>query len=498
MKKSALTIGILAILGFAYVGTSWYTGNVIENNIDNKIKQFTDEVNIHDPKYKVSITYHDYHREFFSTKLHLTITRSPKEFSDTEEQPTKLFDDEIVIHHGPFPIAGLSKGVFTPQMVWIDYQMTEQASPELWKLAGNQPFITGYMGISYFKDVQIKLNNKAILFMRSELSGINDQLEISNGDWSFATVKDSSNILANMQLDHFAYTNEDDPFSIQLNKLNLTSNPNQENTAIGYELHAENIYLSEGVRSNKVNYSLSNLKTTANISNNADFSDLKLTIGIDKFFFASTEIDPITFTLNQIAINLTNKSNNQNYNDGSLTSSISSLIVGKHNLGKGIVNFDYQNINPEQLPPCLFNLKHCNENNKDIKNFNLSLNKFNWHTEVGDINIRFLFDYLPAIENDQLLSNIERIDKFKLNVDAPIDVLNLIIAQLKYSQISPIPQQEDDRVDIEETLTWLFNKNILFTLNKGDIKGLFSDIDYTKNDILINANGKKYVKEDFF
>lgn len=506
MKKASLIIGFIALLVFGYVGLAWFTGNQIEKNIDAQIIQLTqqleikqDKYNITDTKYDIGIFYSNYRKNLFSTQLHLTVTLKPITRYDSDLEPLKIFDDNVTIHHGPFPIAALSKGVFTPQMVWIDYQTTKQASPELWKLAGNQPFITGYAGISYFNDIQVKLSNKAILYKPTESSDIEELFEISKGDWSFASIKESSNILANIQLDHFTYTNQDYPYSIQLNKFNLTSKPNKENRAVSYELNAENISYSPNERYHKLEkYSLSNLKTTANISDNIDLSDLELAIDMDKLVYTLNEQDPLSITINQLAFNLKNRSNTDNSNDGLLTSSIGSLIVGKHNLGTGVIDFDYQNINLNQSPPCLFHLKHCIENNKEGKNFTLSLNKFNWHTEVGDINIRFIFDYLPAIEKDQILSDIERINEFKVNVDVPLDVLNSIFTKVRNWQTSPIPQDKDESRNVEGFLKWLFSKNIIFTLNKGDTKGLFSDIDCSRDSQIMKANGKTYIKEDFF
>jgi Bacterial protein of unknown function (DUF945). len=45
MKKSIVTTGVIAILAFGYIGTSMYTGNLIEENLDTNLAEFTQQFN---------------------------------------------------------------------------------------------------------------------------------------------------------------------------------------------------------------------------------------------------------------------------------------------------------------------------------------------------------------------------------------------------------------------------------------------------------------------
>ena len=99
MKKSIVAVGVIAVLAVGYVGISWHTGNMIESNIDRKINQFSQKVNQNLSGYNLAISYSDYQKNIFSTKMHVTIKLSPKEMSGEQEneESSTLFDDDITI-----------------------------------------------------------------------------------------------------------------------------------------------------------------------------------------------------------------------------------------------------------------------------------------------------------------------------------------------------------------------------------------------------------------
>ena len=161
MKKSTLAIGVIGILGLSYVGIAWHTGNVIEDELDNTLKNLTKQANSLQDYFELKIIHSDDKKGIFSTKSHIKITAEPLNGS---ESSITLYDDDIVIHHGPFPIAALKQGTFSPQMASIEYQATQQSNPDLWKLAGNQPFVNGHINLSYSDDMTINLTTKPIVF----------------------------------------------------------------------------------------------------------------------------------------------------------------------------------------------------------------------------------------------------------------------------------------------------------------------------------------------
>ncbi|OCG25507.1 hypothetical protein A9G22_02605 [Gilliamella sp. App2-1] len=222
MKKTTLAIGIVAVLGIAYVGTSWYTGNMLENHIDHQLTQITNKVNQSQDDFTFSVTQSHYQKGIFSTKLHLTVTASPQNATGEDTQPKTFFDDDVTIHHGPFPIAALAKGTFVPQMAWLEYEMTEQANPQLWKLAGNQPFITGHVGVSYGEYLTVKLASKAINVTQDEFPSIDGGFELGKGDYTIKSNSNGSDISTNIKIDKLSLTYpisfKSKPVSLVINK----------------------------------------------------------------------------------------------------------------------------------------------------------------------------------------------------------------------------------------------------------------------------------------
>ncbi|OCG69659.1 hypothetical protein A9G43_10450 [Gilliamella sp. Occ3-1] len=206
MKKNTLAIGIVAVLGMAYVGTSWYTGNMIENNIDNQLIQITNKINQTQDDFKFNIIKSNYEKNIFSTKLHLTVTASLQNAIGEDAQPKTVFDDDITIHHGPFPIASLAKGSFAPQMAWLEYEMSQQNNPILWKLAGNQPFITGHAGVSYGEYITVKLASKAIKATQDEIPAFDGILELGEGHYTINSHTTGSDISTKVEVDKISFT----------------------------------------------------------------------------------------------------------------------------------------------------------------------------------------------------------------------------------------------------------------------------------------------------
>ncbi|NUF50136.1 YdgA family protein [Gilliamella sp. ESL0250] len=221
MKKTTLAIGIIAVLGIAYVGTAWYTGNMIENHIDNQLAQITNKFNQSQDDFVVSVIKSNYEKHIFSTKLHLTVTASLQNATGEDAQPETLFDDDVTIHHGPFPVAALAKGTFAPQMAWLEYEMAEQANPTLWKLAGNQPFITGHAGISYGEYITVKLASKAIKATQNEIPVIDGAFEIGKGNYTISSYTSGSDISTKVEIDKISLTY---PISLRANPVSIVIN----------------------------------------------------------------------------------------------------------------------------------------------------------------------------------------------------------------------------------------------------------------------------------
>lgn len=503
MKKTTLAIGIVAVLGIGYVGTAWYTGNVIESNIDNNLKELTKQVNQNQKMFNVEIAYNNYEKNIFSTNLHLTITLSPKDSSLQDAEPKKIFDDNLTIHHGPFPIAAIMNGTFAPQMAWFNYQMTEQISPELWKLAGNQPFITGSVGVNYQQSLTVQISNKAIKLSNSDFDFIEGELNISDGDHYFKSNKDFTDISINNNFNNLTYVINDNNY-LSINKINVSSEPSMDEPVVDYNITFGNLVLSLDELYSNAKFNIDNLKSKGKFNYKNQDTDVTSSIGEFRFEPNSNQLNEIPTIVFK---NLTSKEHS-NLNEtnssfsGALFTSIESMNFGRQNIGSISLDVDYQNINKKFLTSGLLGFYgYDNQNTNDKKNnMRISLNKFNWHNAEGDINISALLD-LTLDNNDDLSSSqdFDKINNLKLNVDVPFRFLARTSAQLENTKDSDVSAKDIDKAEktIQMMSRMFLSTSPLFTFNKGDTKGIYSDIDYAKDREEVQLNGKTLKKEDF-
>ncbi|OCG00844.1 YdgA family protein [Gilliamella sp. wkB112] len=500
MKKTPLAIGIVAVLGIGYVGTAWYTGNIIENNIDNELKEINQQINHYQEAYNVAITHSNLEKNIFSTKLHLTVTLSPKDAVEADIQPKKLFDDDIIIHHGPFPMAALAKGTFSPQMAWVEYQMTEQAAPDLWKLSGNQPFISGHASLSYQNYLRVKLTNKALSVKPEDLNYLNAKLDISEGNYSFESDADFVNLQVNTHLDKLNYVDTNDNLFL-LSNLTLSAKPNIEKTIVDFDLNIGNLQIIDGYSDIDATVNNLKLKGSANYQN----SDLEVQNSVDKLVFKP--IDPEqtkSVEINKLTLNQKNTLNESDTVDGLLQASIDSFKYGQQNLGSGTLDFDYQGLDKRLFSYNELDGLYGNVSEKidhtETSNIKLSLNKFNWHNVAGDINISA---NVKTVDINKVpdAHDIDKLESFNLKLDAPFDVLANIGAQIEAVEKGSddiSPQQIEKAKQSLGMMSQMFLGNLKFlTFKKDGIQGIFSDVEYSRENDMIKVNGQDIPKEVF-
>ncbi|OCG48482.1 hypothetical protein A9G35_01855 [Gilliamella sp. Choc5-1] len=492
MKKTTLAIGIVAVLGIAYVGTAWYTGNIIERDIDNQLSQITNNINHIQNNFTFTVEKSNYDKGILSTKLHLKVTASQNQSSDEAPTPQTLFDDDVTIHHGPFPIAALTKGTFTPQMAWLEYEMTEQTNPKLWKLVGNRPFITGHMGISYGEYIIAKLTSEATKTMSKDF-------DIGKGYFTFSSYIDGSDMMAKLQLDKISFS--ENSANISFSDLNLSLKSLSTSDYIDYQSNIGNMkYSIISYSPTKVN--IDNIKSTGNFNYKTQNGDSQGSIDKMTLEFPSpytANIKPLVF--NNIIMNQKNVFNNvTNIIDSSCFANIDSVIYGKQNLGNIAIDFDLQRLNKYWLGSQL------DMNYTDLSSVNpeqhtkLSIKKFNWHTPSGDINISLMLDLFDIDNMSLVQKNSERINSLKLKLEAPFDVLARISAQIENSNNDNVTQQQITKSNqliqsVAASLTYNFP---FLALTNGKTDGFYLDISLTKDSDEVSVNGKKVLKNQLF
>lgn len=502
MKKTTLAIGIVAVLGIGYVGTAWYTGNIIENNIDSELKEINQKINDYQDKFKVAISYSKLEKNIFSTTFHLTVTLSPIDAYGTASQPRTLFDDDIIIHHGPFPMAALAKGTFLPQMAWIEYQLSEHTDPDLWKLLDNQPFISAYAGISYQNHLRVKVTNKALSATPDDLKYLDGLFVISEGDYSFESNVDFANIQANAHLDKLKYI-ENANNSLALDNLNISTKPNNNKTIVDFDVNVGHLNVQDG----DYRYSHSPLETTVdNCKTQGSFNyknhDLNVQNSIDKLIFkqiSQQPTQPIEF--NKLVLNQKNALNTSDTVDGIFQLNVESVIYGQQNLGYGTLDFAFQGLDKKLFSYDSEDDFYDDVNEIDMSNIKLSLNQFNWHNVVGDVNISADAKWVDMKEVPDTYG-FEQIEKFNLKIDVPFDVVAYMFAQIEAAkkQENEISQAViDEGIQSLENLCERFFSDAKFlTFKRNNISGIFSDVEYSKENIMIKVNGEKMLREELF
>ncbi|WP_294612473.1 DUF945 family protein [uncultured Gilliamella sp.] len=516
MKKTTLAFGIIAILGIGYVGTAWYTGNIIESNIDNKLEEITAQVNHYQNEYNIAIKQNNLEKNIFSTKMHLIVTLSPRDSYDTDSLPNKLFDDDIIIHHGPFPMAALAKGVFSPQMAWIEYQMSEQAAPDLWKLLGNKPFISGHAAISYQNYVQAKVTNQALSATPTDLKDLNGIFTISEGDFTFESDKDFVNLQVDARLDKLNYIETDDSTlsfddsiastnnnSFSLNNLTISTKPNKEKAMIDFDVYIGNLHIKDDIDSySQLDTSVDNFKLNGSI--NSKNNDLEVQNSIDKLIFKLNENRqtlPIEF--NKLSLNQKNTLNKADTVDGLFRVNVDSVIYGQQNLGSGIVDFAFQGLDKKLFDYYdLYGDIDDQTNHFEVSNSNFSLNTFNWHNVVGDINISSNAKMIDSnkIPDTSYFLNFENYENLNLKLEIPFDVLAYMAVQTEAAENneSNVSQEQIDNVKqlIRMNTQMLLSNVKILTFKKGNTDGIFSDVEYTKENDIIKVNGEKMLRQE--
>ncbi|MDN6550279.1 MAG: DUF945 family protein, partial [Enterobacterales bacterium] len=60
MKKSAVAVAVIVVLGAAWTGASWYTGKLIEQRMTTEVENVNSQINNYFPKAGLKLSYEDY------------------------------------------------------------------------------------------------------------------------------------------------------------------------------------------------------------------------------------------------------------------------------------------------------------------------------------------------------------------------------------------------------------------------------------------------------
>lgn len=130
MKKTTVVVGVIALAGIAYVGSSWYVGKEAQQAIADGVDQANARVvKMLGPDLtgtRFSIEIRDYQRGVFTSTAQYVIRTV-----DSDGQPMEyVLQDNL--QHGPFPPAALREGKFAPVLAYSQAQMVVTPAVQEW------------------------------------------------------------------------------------------------------------------------------------------------------------------------------------------------------------------------------------------------------------------------------------------------------------------------------------------------------------------------------
>ena len=502
MKKTTLALGVIAVLGLSYVGIAWHTGNVIENDLDKSLTLATEQFNNSQNIFKINISHSNDKKQLFSTKTHINMTLSSKDGSFAEV--FTLADKDFTIHHGPFPLAALKQGIFSPQMAWVEFETSKESNPSAWKTNDNQPFITGYISLDYSESMIVKLFSKEISHYREIEDDVKFGYQLGKGSFTFTSNMDSA--IPSITLDLDKFHTQKTVYYLTLDKLHIDLDGEKQSTMIGYNLHLDSLktnlrdiylyYLDdyEYAETDNDTFSIENLKASGTID--SINQNITLNANLDKFTLIPESDDERPFIiLNKLSIKQKTDLSDTRVLNGSFISSVDSILYGQQNLGNAEIDIDYQGLDKE-----IFGEEFIDEETQYDQTINskFELKNLNWRNVNGDVNIKGTLDIAKLEDIYNQNNPLDSINNLSLHVNAPLNVIAYSYAQYNDPHHSELTEEQfnESKKTVQKNLVYMFDDSAIFKFSKGEEQGLFIDIDILKDSNEANINGQIYNKSE--
>ncbi|MGB3289385.1 MAG: YdgA family protein [Burkholderiaceae bacterium] len=128
MKKSTGLIGVVVVLGAAYLGATWYVGKEAQKTIEDAVVQANERLAqyLGPDADTVKVGIADYQRRFFSSDVLYTVTM--------KDPDGKLVDLSMRDHlqHGPFPLGALQEGHLAPLLAYSRAELVATPATQAW------------------------------------------------------------------------------------------------------------------------------------------------------------------------------------------------------------------------------------------------------------------------------------------------------------------------------------------------------------------------------
>lgn len=192
MSKTKIVVGAVVVLGAAYVGASWYVGTKTEQVISEQLEKGNAKLaeQMAGSKDYMRMEKVSYERGLFSSSAVYALKVS---VNGKEESEFRFAD---TYSHGPFPMAALSAGVFSPMLSYTQTHLLNEASGAEWyKLASGEVPVKAESQVkldgavkSHVVFAPIKVESKKGVLVETSLANL--YLDISSGYDSTHSVGD--------------------------------------------------------------------------------------------------------------------------------------------------------------------------------------------------------------------------------------------------------------------------------------------------------------------
>jgi uncharacterized protein YdgA (DUF945 family) len=182
MKKSLVAISIIAVLGAAWSGASWYTGKLIEQRMDDVVNNANDQLKKYWPDAGIKLSYENYQRGVFSSQIRFVLRASANGAVLGQDDEVALLE---TIDHGPFPLIQLKQFNLLPCMASVHSELERTpASYVFFFITNGKSPIVADTRVAYNGDASTALDIPSMDYQHDEFllkfSGLRLNLDISH------------------------------------------------------------------------------------------------------------------------------------------------------------------------------------------------------------------------------------------------------------------------------------------------------------------------------
>ncbi|MGC0787680.1 YdgA family protein [Pantoea agglomerans] len=225
MKKTNVAVGVIIALGVVWTGAAWFTGKQIESHRDELVQNANAQLNAYAPNSRLKISYQDYQRGVFSSKVNLVIQAN----SQTEDNPLLKPGQSIILNetidHGPFPFAQLKHFNLIPSMASVHTELANtDAVKKLFELTGNKSLINADTRIGYSGATDTALRVLPVDYQNAQ-SG--ERLATNGGTFNVSADNKGDKVSLDSDVDSLALTSKNEmgqPVLFTINGLKLSGN----------------------------------------------------------------------------------------------------------------------------------------------------------------------------------------------------------------------------------------------------------------------------------